>query len=293
MITRRRALKIFAAAATVPTASFAQDRRYALGADVSMNLRGPDEITTAARAAAWAEIDRIEDLFSLYKESDLTRLNRDGVLRNPAPEFVELLNLCDTLHHATGGRFDPTVQPLWLAHARGGDVAAARGKTGWHRVEVADDVVRIADGQSLTLNGIAQGYATDRVTKVLKGHGLTHALVNIGEYSALSGPWQLGLSDPAFGQLGQFTLTDRATATSSPAAMRLPDGTAHIIDPTGASDIPQWSTVSVCAPSAAIADGLSTALCHATAVEMPLIAARLDVPLTIRLIDLSGNLRTL
>jgi thiamine biosynthesis lipoprotein len=293
MITRRRALQIFAASATIPTTTFAQDRRFALGADVSMNLRGPDEITTAARIAAWAEIDRIEDLFSLYKESDLTRLNRDGVLRKPAPEFAELLQLCDTIHRATDGRFDPTVQPLWLAHAQGSDISTARDNMGWHKVSVTDDAIQLGQGQALTLNGIAQGYATDRVTKVLKDHGLSHALVNIGEYCALSGPWQLGLSDPAFGQLGQFTLTDRATATSSPAAMRLPDGTAHILDPTGANDIPQWSTVSVCAPSAAMADGLSTALCHASTNEIPLIAARLDVPLTIRLIDLSGNLRTL
>ena len=37
---------------------------------------------------------------------------------------------------------------------------------------------------AITLNGIAQGYATDQIVSLLKKSGVHNALVNIGEYAA-------------------------------------------------------------------------------------------------------------
>lgn len=293
MMTRRRALQIFAAVTAAPGLGRATEMRTTLGAQVAITLDGPDSVTRPALELAWAELDRIERLFSLYADSELVRLNRTGELRDPDPDLVAILRLCDRLHTATDGHFDPTVQPLWLAHANGGDTDAARGLVGWDRVHVDNDLIRLGVGQALTLNGIAQGYATDLVAQMLMQAGLDRALVNVGEFRALGGPWRLGIEDPAFGRIGQQSLTDRATATSSPAAMRLPDGTAHIIDPTGQDAVPLWSTVTVSAETAAMADGLSTAFCHAPLTQIQTIAARLGDPLTIRLVDLSGNFRTL
>ena len=74
------------------------------------------------------------------------------------------------MHRATGGAFDPSVQPLWQALARGGDVEAARALTGWERVTIGQDIT-LAPGQALTFNGIAQGFATDVVTDLLASRG--------------------------------------------------------------------------------------------------------------------------
>ena len=38
---------------------------------------------------------------------------------------------------------------------------------------------------SITLNGIAQGYITDKVTELLASFGISNTLVNMGEYRAL------------------------------------------------------------------------------------------------------------
>ena len=35
---------------------------------------------------------------------------------------------------------------------------------------------------SITLNGIAQGYITDKVTEILANFGISNTLVNMGEY---------------------------------------------------------------------------------------------------------------
>ena len=289
---RRRFLLITAATALAPLAARAEETRVALGAEARMTLYGPPALTARARTRAWAELARIERVFSLYDPaSALSRLNATGRLDAPPPELLEVLALSACLREATGGRFDPTVQPLWLALAGGDDERAAQALIGWERVAFDPAAVTLGPGQALTLNGIAQGYATDRVTQVLAEEGLTHALVEIGEFRALSGPFRLGVEDPDFGRLGQITLDGTAAATSSPGAMRLPDGSAHILDPRGG--VPLWSTVTVRAPSAALADALSTALCLADAATARQILAALGPGLHAAAITRDGDLLTL
>ncbi|WP_210530273.1 FAD:protein FMN transferase [Rubellimicrobium arenae] len=289
---RRRFLRIMAAALLGPGAALARDRRLALGAEAELTLYGPPALTARARDRAWAEIARIESIFSLYDPaSSLSRLNAAGRLDAPPHELLEVLALSDRLHAATGGLFDPTVQPLWLALAQGGDAEEARRLIGWEGVRIGPDAVRLGKGQALTLNGITQGYATDRVARVLADEGLTHALVDIGEFRALSGPFRLGVEDPTWGRLGQITLDGAACATSSPGAMLLPGGSGHILDPRGGD--PVWSTVTVTAPTAAMADGLATALCLAEAGAARGILAALGPGLGATAITPGGDLLTL
>ena len=48
----------------------------------------------------------------------------------------------------------------------------------------------------LTLNGIAQGYATDRVVAILRSEGIEHSLVDMGESRALGdGPGRPAVAD--------------------------------------------------------------------------------------------------
>ncbi|ARE40767.1 Nitrous oxide reductase maturation periplasmic protein NosX [Rhodovulum sp. P5] len=292
-MNRRRFLSISAAAVAVPGAACARTvwRGHALGAEAQVTLAGDRAAAQAVIPALTAELDRIASLFSLYRpDSALVRLNRAGQLSGPPPEMVELLTLCGQVHAATAGRFDPTVQPLWAALARGEDGAAEKGLIGWNRVEFGPDAITLGPGQALTLNGIAQGYATDRVADLLAGAGFTDVLVDIGEHRALGGPWRLGLRDPAFGLLGTRTLRDGAIATSSPAALSL-GGAAHILSPTG---VPlRWSTVSVEARTAAPADALSTALCMASRDEAEGAVALMPDVRSVTLVDHAGDLRTI
>lgn len=258
-MNRRRFLAVSAAALTAsPTrAETARWRGVALGAEAEITLRGDPVGAERALAAARRTMAEAEALFSLYREdSALSRLNREGRLK-PPPRFADLIALCDRLWRATDGRFDPTVQPLWGALATGGDAAAARRLIGWDRVEVADEVV-LAQGQALTLNGVAQGFATDMVAEALAAEGFGETLVNIGEFRAGEGDWRVGVADPNGGLLRIATLHRSAIATSSPMVMALGDG-SHIIGPNG--ETPVWNTVSIEAKTAALADGLSTGLC--------------------------------
>jgi thiamine biosynthesis lipoprotein len=221
-------------------------------------------------AAVEAEMDRLENIFSLYRpQSELSRLNRDGHLRAPSHELLNVLSLCTALHEATDGAFDPSVQPLWSALAISASpekIDAARRSVGWASVTVQADVIRLPQPgiSALTLNGIAQGAITDRISALLTAHGLRNVLVNMGEISALGErkdgrAWQVGLAGPGGQVQKSIELRDRAVATSDARSFMLNGDQGHILNPAG--DVRPSHVVSVSAPSAAIADGLSTALC--------------------------------
>lgn len=273
LLTRRRFLTISAACAAVPAmaGTSAQWRGIALGAPASLRLEGlSDEHAAPIFAAVEEELNRLENIFSLYRPaSELSRLNRDGTLTAPAPELLSVLSLCSALHDASGGAFDPSIQPVWAALARRAsmaDIAVARGTVGWRKVSFDAGEVRLPQPRlsALTLNGIAQGAITDRIAALLRSFGLRNVLVNMGEIAALGqrgggDGWRVGLLDADGAVDKRIKLQDRAVATSAPAGTMLGQQQGHILSPGSQSVL--HSAVSVSAPEAAVADGLSTALC--------------------------------
>lgn len=247
----------------------------AMGGPASLTLHGVEEATARrllARVAAL--VDAMEGLFSLHRpDSLLSRLNREGEVGAPPAAFTDLLRQVLSVAAATGGAFDPTVQRLWDLY-RGGEpdaeaLRATMGTVGWRRVWVARDRVRLAPGTQLTLNGIAQGYITDRVTDLLLSHGVGHMLVDMGEPRGIGlredgQEWRLGIADPdAVGRiLSTVPVSGRAIATSAPrgtlidAAGRF----GHILDPATGRPAMAWRQVSVAANTATLADAMSTAI---------------------------------
>lgn len=312
-LTRRRVLGISAAIAglglvmpgtlaraTAPAESLHVWRGIALGADATLILH--DEDPSRARrliGMVLREIARLEAIFSLYRaDSALVRLNADGRLDAPPLDLVRLLELCRQLHRASGGAFDPTVQPLWALLRRhfedaaagavegpsAAEMAEARARLGFSRVDCsARRIVFARAGMALTLNGIAQGYIADRACDLLYDHGVAQALVDLGEARALgehpSGrPWRAVVPDPTGGTAAvdvPFRHGVRALATSSPfgtcfdAAARF----SHLFDPASGGSEAACRAVSVTAASAADADGLSTAIAVRPGVAGRLVAA--------------------
>ncbi len=252
---------------------------HALGSAISLTVLAPDEATAnAAINAAFAEIDAVEDALSLYRaDSDLCRLNRQGVLRDPDPRLVEVLRHACQLSAATNGAFDVTVQPLWDVYDKArrtqqlpdaAAIAAAQASVDWRKIEIADHEVHLRDSRlRLTLNGIAQGYAADRAGLVLRQHGIEHALLDTGELVAhgrqAALPWRVGIQHPrvtdAFVALAE--LDNRALATSGDYATTFSEDMRqnHVLDPATGQSPGELASVSIAAPTAMEADALSTA----------------------------------
>lgn len=286
MPSRRRFLALSActlAAAALPARAEAPVARWqgtAMGSAASLTIAGlSNQAARPIFSKVEAELARIEGHFSLHRDSALVQLNRSGRLSWPDPAVLALFNLAGEVHAATGGAFDPSVQPLWRAVAEGRDTEAARALIGWRGVRVAPEEIRLArPGMALTFNGIAQGYAADRVAALLRAQGLTNVLVDMGEIVAQGAradgqPWRAQLALPDGTAVGETALRDTALAVSSPAGTRIgPAGVAsHILDPRAAR-APLWRLAAITAPSAALADALSTAAC---VMERPAIEAAL------------------
>jgi thiamine biosynthesis lipoprotein len=256
----------------------------ALGAEATLQIYHADAAAAAALVdLSLAEIRRLEKIFSLYDEtSALRRLNRDGVLASPPQELVYLLTECATLSRATGGVFDATVQPLWDLYFRhfasedadpaGPPAAAIRAAValvGHDGVRVSPDEIRLArPGMAITLNGIAQGYITDRVAELLRANGVGHTLVEIDETRALddhpSGrPWTVGIKDPRdqAGILETLPLDNQAIGTSGGYGTQFDAAGRfnHIFDPSTGGCADRYLSVTVMTPTATHADALSTA----------------------------------
>lgn len=275
--TRRRFLSIAAALpalAALPAraADLYRWRGIALGAEAEILLAHPDAEAITTRAAA--EIDRLEGIFSLFRtDSALSRLNATGTLEAPPFELLECLALSGRVHAATAGLFDPTVQPLWALYATryaagqspsAQDLSQTLAHVGWDGVSLDEARITLRPGMALTLNGIGQGYIADKVAELLRAQGLTDVFVNTGEMRALGNtpegtPWPVHLTTG-----GLVNLTDRSLASSSALGTTFDQAgsVGHILHPvTGLPAQPRWKLVSVSAPSAGVADALSTAAC--------------------------------
>lgn len=286
-LTRRKFLSISVAFVALP--NVAQAQRWtgrAFGADVSLELFGPHETTGPAIEHIQRLLGEVERLFNLYDpQSTLSKLNATGHFLDPDPRFVALMERADHAYRLSGGLFDPSVQSLWSALAEG---RLEKVHNGWEAVRFDKRQITLAPGQSLTFNGIAQGFATDLLSDALSAIGLKKMQVNIGEHRATTGDFTRGLTDPTYGQLATRQFATGAIATSSAKATQV-QGAPHIMHPVAQ---PRWSTVSVEAQSATLADSLSTAMVLATRNQIEDIAQRADLK-RITLIDFEGNLTSI
>jgi thiamine biosynthesis lipoprotein len=318
-ITRRRAFAVVAGGAVgalLPAARWADGPHLfewtgtALGAPASIRLYHHDRRKAeSAIAASVAEIERLENEFSLYRvDSALSRLNRDGRLEAPSHDMRRLLDLSRHFGDITDGAFDVTVQPLWELYARhflrranddAGPPAEAVDDTlrcvDYRRINVTAEAVRLLPGMAVTLNGIAQGYITDRVADLLRMRGWSNVLVDLGEMRALDGhpndrPWQIALRD-SNGRSGPILpLANAALATSAPTGTTLDrlGRFGHLFNPRRGWHAPLHRNLTVLAGDATTADALSTALALAAPEDIPVLARRAGLGAVWRT-DLSGR----
>jgi len=254
---------------------------HALGAKVSMLALHEDQgIATEALDAAFRELELVADVMSLYRpNSQICRLNQEGVVQNPHPYFVEVLQHAQSLSEESKGAFDVTVQPLWELYAKSKeegrlpDASAldeVRGKVDWRKLQVSSKEIRLLDdGMGLTLNGIAQGFAGDKALAALRSNGVANALVDTGEIGALGHKatgesWTVGIQHPrqqdAFLDLAR--VEGGCIATSGDYVTTFsPDRTHnHIFDPRTGRSPQAFSSVTVLAPTGMAADALSTTI---------------------------------
>jgi len=184
--------------------------------------------------ATFQEIDAIYNKWNPH--SELSVLNRLPA-KTPcslSPQLYEFLQRLDIFVQLSGGRFDPTIEPLqqlWTSRMEKGrlpslsEIEVLRPCIGWHTLHFADGMFYKDDSRTqLDLGGVAKGLAVDLLLERLHRIGLNHLYVEWGGEIRTLGfhpskrPWHVYISrlanaDPAQA-IAHLNLTDHALATS-------------------------------------------------------------------------------
>ncbi len=247
----------------------------------------PGAVDLACRALDL--IDALEAQLTVYRDdSEVSRLNATAHL-GPVEVESGLFHLLETavgLSQQTESAYDVTAGPLSEAWGfvkgpkRVPDQAAladARARTGWRHLRLDGERRTVAfdrEGMRINLGSIGKGYAIDRAVAVIAAHWWpTTALVHGGRSSLyalgsppgrIGGRWEVAVRNPFRPEspLGTIRLRNRALGTSGSAFQQFEiDGQVygHIIDPRTGEPARGPASVTVLAPTAALADALSTA----------------------------------
>ena len=229
--------------------------------------------------AAFKDIDRMENLFSVYKpESDVSVLNATGVYQ-VSEEVMELTKLSVHYSSITGGAFDITVLPLismWKSASKSGkipsdsEVEECMKLVGSGKINIDEKNQKIyfpKRGMKIDFGGIAKGYAVDRAVKLLKQNGIHTGLVNAGGNIAVFGSreWRISVRNPdkTGDDITVLTMRDLSVATSGDYERYFfldKKKISHIINPFTGYPAEGVLSVTVVTENPASADVLSTAV---------------------------------
>lgn len=240
-----------------------------------------DDPTYAGQAAraAFAEIDRLEGLFSRFDiRSEIARINRLKPLQSMiiGVETFDCLTQAEQIREETGGAFDAN-RRAWenRDEADVGEDGKPEPPPPAFSLEEASDGYRVQrlDGEDgpllleLDLGAIGKGFALDQALEVLSDWDVGDVLLHGGTSTALASGtapergedrpgWPVGVGGgwPCLGVPSEIVLEDRALSGSGTEVKG-----QHILDPrTGKparGHVAAWAVH----PLASISDALSTA----------------------------------
>ena len=198
------------------------------------------------------------------------------------PDLYAVLREAKHMWRLTDKAFDITVEPLillWRRKAKENrwpspeEVQRVKRHVGMEKVALQEgNHVRLVDPETrLDLGGIAKGYAIDEAARIFRRYGVPNFFIDAGGDIYVGGlncrgeRWHIGIQDPADpkGVVAIVYLSDQAVTTSGNyerfyeiAGKRL----SHIIDPVTGYPQKEIASATVIAPTAIVADALSTAL---------------------------------
>jgi len=232
-----------------------------------------DEATEASFAAGFAAIAHVHRRMSAHDPaSDLARIarsaHRQAVIVDR--DTMAVLQLARDLSQATQGRFDVTVP---RRHGPGRRRPARRGGMSALQLE-RGRLVRTDRPLALDLSGIAKGHAVDRAVDALRRAGGSAGLVNAGGDLRVFGagawlPVRLRVPQAPSLALRCFDIRDAAVASS---ADYFRDGRPALFDLCHGRTRTFRDSVSVVAPTCALADALTKVVALMPARCAPLLA---------------------
>jgi thiamine biosynthesis lipoprotein len=272
-----------------PSALLVSVRRRAMACEFEVqHAAARDDDSMEHVFAALDLVEALESQMTVYRDdSEVALINRHAAAEpTPVePRLFALLQEAARLHAETGGALDITSGPLsdvWGFSRREGrvpsdaEIAAARKLVGLHHIALDESRQTIAflrPGMAINLNSMGKGYALDRMAELLHENLVDDFLLHGGKSSVLAcgdqpgcltGGWTIGVRHPLrpAERLAEIRLCDQALSTSGSGTqffIRRGIRYGHILDPRTGRPAEGLFSATVIAPTAAEAEGLSTA----------------------------------
>jgi thiamine biosynthesis lipoprotein len=266
-----------------------------MGSTWTVTIAGPTPKPVAElRAGVQQRFDAVVAQMSTYEpESDLSRFNRNTTADWQAlqPELFAVMSYALKLASLSEGAYDVTVGPLvnlWgfgpdperVTPPAAEDIAAAKARVGWQRVELdaAGLRARRPRGTYVDLSSLAKGFGVDEVARYLDAAGVSGFLIDLSGKLRARGvnahgqPWRVAVEEPRADDPGGaarvsaqvIALTTGAVATAGTYRKHFRfegQDYSHLIDPrTGWPIQRATASVTVRADDCLAADAWATAL---------------------------------
>ncbi len=237
---------------------------FDIGYHIQLGAKLSEEEESDVASAIQSIFTQVHEIFNHWNpDSEVTSLNAHPQMSpfKPSDQLMQLIKFSSTLNVITQGHFDPATGRLIEAlkeETEGGDY-------GWDQLNIVDKELIKASNIHLDFDGVIKGHAVDLLVTKLASMGYENIYVEwggeirtIGQHPAKR-PWRVlvrGSKDL------KIELTEGALATSGTYEQRYDDKT-HIIDPRSGLALNAMhpiTSVTVKAPSCALADALATAL---------------------------------
>uniref|UniRef100_A0A7V1EIT3 FAD:protein FMN transferase n=1 Tax=candidate division WOR-3 bacterium TaxID=2052148 RepID=A0A7V1EIT3_UNCW3 len=255
-------------------------KNIVMGGPCEIKFYCPDK-TVAQRVLSEIDLELkyLDSLLNYFSPNSLvSRINREH--RAQLPEDIKpVFLLSDSISRLTNGVFDISIAPLleiWGFYSNQKKIPAqveinrAKKFVDYRKITIKRDSIFIPESMKVDLGGIAQGFAADRVSGIMRMYKIKSAVINIaGEIYALGNspkkrPWVVGIKNPrGDGVIEKVGVIDGALSTSGDyEKFFIIDGIryAHIIDPRTGYPAQNYASVTIFAESATFADGIATAV---------------------------------
>jgi len=226
-----------------------RDEWPTMGTVAGLTFRGEAPLRDAIREIVQKRYERLEVLLSAWNpDSELSRLAREGGtnwIARVSSETADCYRMALTLAERSGRAFNP-----WIG--------AKLRELGFSHGSPFSD---------FDLGAIAKGFAVDAAWHdVTEAFGMSDLLIDLGgNLRVVGGAWRTGVRNPfGTGYAATVVLTNGEAVATSGNYERFVEKNgvrySHILDGRTGEPVAGVAGVTVIAPSAALADGLSTTL---------------------------------
>ena len=249
-----------------------------LGTEISLTIEDiSEERQSHAIELLEGELVRLENILSTYKQdSEISRLNKNKLVKNASPEVREVINLCLHWQDKTNNQFScrmGSIKNYWQ-HAKKTqvlpnriDIRAEARALAKQQMLVESNTIKIDEQILLDVDGLAKGYIIDKVYLLLsQKYPNSRFKIDIGGDGRLYGDWPILFVNPnkQFSQESELTQLQNKAYASSGMAFRFfkikHHKLTHILAPRDGWPVEAAIGTAIVAEDATTADAVATAL---------------------------------